>query len=170
MIERKYLAHFIDANKAKIDEDTGLPRGSTRYIRLGKYLESFSEELNAQVEQFKNILGDPVVIVSGYEPSGSVDKYYAEENDPLYTMLENIVLGRLCGEDCRTTCVDAMITVGTTTAIKWAYKEDCYIVVQSFGGDTSGIQIPFQIVKAGNRVDVTSQFTKIDNSNIWTIN
>jgi len=169
VIERKYLAHFIDANKSRVNEETGLPSGSTRYIRLGKYLESYAEEMNAQVEQFKNILGEPVVIVSGYEPSGSVDKFYAEENDPLYTMLENIVLGRLCGEDCRTTCIDAMITVGTKTNITWAYKEDCYIVVQSYGGDTSGIQIPFQIVKAGNRVDVTQKFKKADGSNYWML-
>ena len=69
IVERKYLAHFIDANMVHDGN------GSTNYVRLGKHLESYAEELNPQVEQFKNILGEPVVLFNGYEPQSSVDKY-----------------------------------------------------------------------------------------------
>lgn len=145
IVERKYLAHFIDANMVHDGN------GSTNYVRLGKHLESYAEELNPQVEQFKNILGEPVVLFNGYEPQSSVDKYYAETGDPLYEKLKTIAMERWTGDDCRTTCVDAIISIGTETTIEEAYREDCYIAVQSFGGDTSGVQIPFQIIKAGNR-------------------
>ena len=178
IVERKYLAHFVDANMINtLNASTLLPSGTTNYVRLGKHLEAYSEELNPQIEQHKNILGDPVVIHGGYQPSSSVDTYYAEktgeegDNEPLYDALQRIAVQRLSGENTRTTCVDAMIRVGTETTIEWAYKEDCYIAIQSFGGDTKGVQIPFQLVKAGNRKKVifaksgtTWRITGVDNS------
>lgn len=51
MIERKYLAHFVDAAF-----DTTYTE--TEYVRLGKNLEEYSEELNPDVEITHNILGE----------------------------------------------------------------------------------------------------------------
>ena len=151
ILERKYLAHFIDANMVHDLNSSGLPSGSTNYVRIGKHLESYREDMNPQIEQHQNIIGESVVLHSGYQPSGSVDTFFAEPENDLYKAIEEIAVERLCGDDTRTTCVDAMISVGTEASVEWAYKEDCYIAVQSFGGDTKGVQVPFQIIKAGNR-------------------
>ena len=162
---RKYLAHFIDANMAH-GFSGSYPSGSlTDYFRIGEHLESYAEELNPQVDQRKNILGDTVVVFSGYQPSGSVDTFYAQPGNKLYEAVENIALNRLTDDDCLTTCVDAKISVDDEATVEWAYMELCYIVPQSHGGDTSGIQIPFQIIKAGKRRRVT--FGKSGNK--WSI-
>jgi hypothetical protein len=139
-VERKWLAHYIDASF----------NGTTaKYIRLGEDLEEYSIEMNADTDTKKNILGENSVRVKGYEPQGTVDTYYAYQGDALYTQLESIINERLTGSKLRTTVVDVL--VDSTGAVKWAYKEDVVVVPQSYGGDTAGVNIPFEIHYCGNR-------------------
>lgn len=140
-IERKYLAHFIDASFG----------GQTpNFVRLGKDLEEFIEELNPDVEVKKNILGEQNVVHNGYEVQSEVDPFYAYTGDPLYEQLALIANERKTGDDCKTTKVDVLLNEDGT--VVWAYREDVYVVPNSVGGDTSGVQIPFTVYNAGNRV------------------
>jgi len=140
-IERKYLAHFIDASFG----------GETpNFVRLGKDLEEFIEELNPDVEVKKNILGEQNVVHNGYEVQSEVDPFYAYTGDPLYEQLALIANERKTGDDCKTTKVDVLLNEDGTMV--WAYREDVYVVPNSVGGDTSGVQIPFTVYNAGNRV------------------
>lgn len=143
-IERKYLAHFIDAS---------FNGSATNYVRLGKDLEEYAEELNPDVEVNQNILGEQNVIHNGYEVQSEVDPYYAEEGDPLWDKLQSIANNRSTGTACMTTRVDLLMTASGT--VSWAYREDVYIVPNSLGGDTSGVQIPFTVYNTGNRVPGT---------------
>ena len=68
-IERKWMAHYIDA------AEPGALEGSPNYVRLGKDLEEYSPELSANVEKTRNILGEPRTRVTSYEKSGSVETY-----------------------------------------------------------------------------------------------
>lgn len=139
-LERKYLAHFIDSTFG----------GATpEYFRLGKHLEELNQELNPDVEITKNILGEQSVIHNGYEAQDEIDPYYADTEDPVYEQLLKIANERLTGEDCKTTVVD--VFMDTTGKVTEAWKEDVYVVPKSIGGDTSGVQIPFTIYRAGNR-------------------
>lgn len=139
-IERKYLAHYLDASFG----------GETvNYVRLGKDLEEYNEELNPDVEITRNILGEQNVNHNGYEVQSEVDPFYAYADDPLYEQLETIANERLTGDDCKTTKVDVLLSSDGT--VKWAYREDVYVVPNSVGGDTGGLQIPFTVYNAGNR-------------------
>ena len=150
-IERKYLAHYLDAN---CNPDADASSATVDYQRIGQDLEAFAEELNPQVEIRKNILGEQTVIHNGYEVQSSVEPFYAEEGNALYDKLVEISNNRHNGDECRTTRVEAFfkLSEGNELTCEWAYREDCWIVPQTFGGDTSGIQIPFQILNSGNRV------------------
>lgn len=143
-IERKYLAHYIDAS---------FGADATNYVRLGKDLEEFSEELNPSVEVKKNILGEQTVQHSGYEVQSEVDPYYAYTGDPLFERLAKIANERLTGNDCITTKVDVL--VDDTGKVTWAYREKVWVVPSSVGGDTSGVQIPFTVYAAGDRTEGT---------------
>lgn len=139
-LERKYLAHFIDASFG----------GSTvNYVRLGKDLEEYNEELNPDVEVQKNILGEQNVLHNGYEVQAEVSPYYAYEGDALFEKLCEIANERITGDGCMTTKVDVLLDAEGT--VVWAYREDCYVVPSSVGGDTSGVQVPFTTYNAGNR-------------------
>ena len=150
MIERKYLAHFLDAT---------FNGATANYVRLGKDLEEYNEDLSPDVETSKNILGETSVRHNGYDVSADVEPFYAEYSDALTTKLFEIANGRKTGDACKTTMVDVLMsapgTEGGTPTVIWAYKEDVYVIPTSVGGDTSGVQIPFTIHKAGNRVSVT---------------
>lgn len=142
-IERKYLAHFIDAGFGT----------DINYIRLGKDLEEFGEELNPDVEVAKNILGEQNVRHSGYEVQSEVEPFYAYDDDPLFQQLSKIANERLTGDDCKTTKVDVLLSADGD--VVWAYREDVYVIPNSIGGDTTGVQIPFTVYNAGNRVKGT---------------
>lgn len=143
-IERKYLAHYIDASF----------NGTTKnYVRIGKDLEEYNEELNPDVEIQKNILGEQNVIHNGYEVQSDVDPFYAYENDPLFTKLAAIANERQTGTGCLTTKVDVLLSSSGSQV--WAYREDVWVIPNAVGGDTSGVQIPYTIYSAGNRVSGT---------------
>lgn len=152
MIERKYLAHYIDGAFDK-------SYAAAAYVRLGKDLEEYSEELNPDVTTAKNILGENSVRVNGYEVSSSVDPFYYDYDDSLSEKIMDIAMNRTTGDGCKTTTVDVLLKPGATAddepEVVWAWREDCYVVPESVGGDTSGVQIPFTIHRAGNRVKGT---------------
>ena len=147
-VERKYLAHFIDSSFG-----TEAPT----YIRLGKDLEEYNIEMNPDSETKKNILGENSTTVKGYEPTSSVDTYYAYEGDSLFEHLAEIINNRETGSSLKTTVVDVL--VDGTGKVTWAYKEDVIVIPQSMGGDTSGVQIPFEVKYNGNRQKGTWDIT-----------
>lgn len=143
-IARKYLAHFIDASfNAK----------QPNYVRLGKDLEEYAEELNPDLQVKKNILGEQVVNHNGYEVSSEVDPYYADSDDPITERLMQIANERLTGEECVTTKVDVLLAADGS--VVWAYREDCFVVPNSIGGGTDGVVIPFTVTNCGGRVKGT---------------
>lgn len=158
-IERKCLAHFIDS---EFNVDPTKANATFNYVRLGQDLEAFAMEMNPQVETRKNILGEQNVVHNGYETSSAVDTFYAYEGEPLFERLAEIANERLTGDDCRTSRVDALFHLDESKNLvcDWAYREDCWVIPQSIGGDTSGVQIPFQILDAGNRVAGTATYDK----------
>lgn len=143
-IERKYLAHFIDASFGADSPD---------YILLGKDLEEYNEELNPNVEVKNNILGEQTVAHNGYEVQSEVEPYYAGYDDPLFETLSDIANERKTGDACKTTKVDVLTKTDGT--VVWAYREDVVVIPNSIGGDTSGVQIPFTVYNAGNRIKGT---------------
>ena len=140
-MERKYLAHYLDADFGET---------TPNYVRLGKDLESYSEELNPQVDVRRNILGEQNVIHNGYQVQSTAEPFYADQDDDLFDPIANIANNRLTGEDCKTTRVEVLLDEEGNQI--WCYREDCWVVPNSVGGDTSGVQLPFNVYNAGNRV------------------
>lgn len=151
MKERKLMAHFIDASM----------NGTTAaYVRLGDDLEEYNIDLNPSVTQFKNILGESKVRNEGYEVSSSVSPYYYTDDDTLAEAVMAIANGRITGSGCETTVIDVLIDDDDSTMTTCAaYKENVKIVPQSMGGDTSGVQIPFQVYYNGSRTAGTFNMT-----------
>ena len=148
-IQRKYMAHFIAVGE--------------NYIRLGKDLEEYSPELSAQVEKTQNILGQTSVSIVGYEKTASVEPYFAEVGDPLFEKLQAIIDGDLTLDDCKASMVEVKLWEGEGASYP-AIREDCFIEVTSYGGDTQGYQIPFTIhytgIKESGTFDLnTKKFT-----------
>lgn len=141
-IERKYMAHYINTA-------TGVEEAA--YVRLGKDLEEYAPEMSAEVEKKKNILGETSVSLTSYEKSGSVEPYYAEKEDPLFERLQAIIDGGLVLDDCNTDVVEVKLWETETGGSFPAIREKAVIEVSSYGGDSTGYQIPFNIHYTGEK-------------------
>lgn len=141
-IERKYMAHFIDASFGGENE---------AWWRLGKDLEEFNVELNPDTETSKNIIGESTFKHNGYEVSAEADPYYANDEDEIFEKLQQIVDERLTGDGCKTKALEVHLWKGNETSGFEAYRQECYVIPNSYGGDTSGYQIPFSVYYTGTR-------------------
>lgn len=158
MLERKYLAHYIDAAFDLTGE-------ATNYVRLGKNLEELSVEMNPNVEINANILGENDAKLTGYEMSASVSPYYVSHDEALSEKLMEIIDNELTGDACKTTVVDVWLKPSDTPdappVVVKAIRREVVVAVQSYGGDTSGVQIPFDLSGATNRTkgmfDITTK-------------
>ena len=118
-------------------------------MRLGKDLEEYSPELSANVEKKTNILGNETVSIDSYQKQGEVAPYYAEKDDPLFTKLQAIIDGDLVLDDLKTDIVEVKLWETESSGAYPAVKEECYVEVSSYGGDTTGYQIPFNVHYTG---------------------
>ena len=142
-IERKYMAHFINAAKEGAE---------AVFERLGQDLEEFSPEMAAQVETKKNILGESSVLISGYEKTAAVEPFYAQPGSALFERLQEIIDDDLVLDDLKAEVVDVKLWEGDETGAYPAVKETVFLEITSYGGDTTGYQIPFTIHYTGEKV------------------
>lgn len=143
-IERKYLAHFINT----------AAEGEAVYERLGKDLEEFSPELSAQVETKKNILGESSVVISGYEKTAAVETYYADADSALFQRLQGILDEGKVLEDLKADVVEVKLWEPGENGYP-AIREEVYIEITGYGGDTTGYQIPFTLHFTGAKTKGT---------------
>lgn len=142
-IARKYMAHFLDSTFG----------GTTpAWYRIGEDLEEYNVELNPDTEVKKNILGNTTFNHNGYEPSADSDPFYARVGDALFTKLQNIVDTQATDDTCKTSALEVHLWDGDAENGYVAYKQDCYVVPTSYGGDTSGYQIPYSVNYVGDKV------------------
>ena len=135
--------------------DTTFGGTTPNWYLVGKDVEDMSIELNPDVETKKNILDETTVNDNGYEPSISVDTYYANPSDgEFYTKIKNIAMNRLTGDECKTKVLE--VVVDKTTSPYDAWIEDAVIKPQSYGGPQGGISIPYNVHFDGNRVQGTA--------------
>ncbi len=141
-IERKYLAHYINAAP---DEAVAV------YERLGTDLEEYSPEMSAQVETKENILGERSVAITGYEKTAAVEPYYADSGSPLFSYLQRIIDGDLTMSSLKTDVVEVKLWEDLIDNGFPAVREEVYIEVTGYGGDTTGYQIPFTLHYTGRK-------------------
>lgn len=152
-IERKYMGHFLDTAFIPDKNSTATPS----WYRIGEDLEEYNVDLNPDTEVVKNILGTTKFNHNGYEPSADADPFYARVGDPLFAKLQDIVDNRHQGDQCKTSALEVHLwenSSGSTTSFV-AYRQFCYCVPSSYGGDTSGYQIPFTVNYVGDRIKGT---------------
>ena len=149
-LERKAFATYIDASFGS---------GAASWFLIGKDIEEMSVELNPDTETVKNILGETSVRDNGYEPSMTADPYYANPDDSIYPKLKEIALNRLKGDGCKTKILEVIINPSDSGSHE-AYTEDVIIKPQSYGGDTSGFAIPFDVLFDGNRKKGTATISE----------
>lgn len=148
--ERKLMAHLIN----------GTPNTeSPTWERIGADLEELNIEMNAEVETTANILGETSVKLAGYQPQASIEPYYADPDTALSKLVQGIVDGRKMLDEAKTDVLEVHLWEGDSSTGFTAYKESAIIEIVSYGGDTTGYQIPFNLHYLGDRVKGTYNMT-----------
>jgi len=145
-VKRQFMAHFINAAE---------PGGTATYERLGKDLEEYNVEMNANVDAKNNILGETSVILDSYQPQANVEPYYAVVESALFDRLQGIIDKRQTLDELKTDVIEVHLWESPTAGKYTAYREEAIIEVSSYGGDTTGYQIPFNIHYTGERTKGT---------------
>ena len=141
-LERKAYMTFIDS--------TFKTSGNPTWFLIGKDFEELTVELNPDTETITNILGETSVKDNGYSPEMDADPYYANTDDAIYEKIKDIAMKRLTGDACKTRILEVIVedTEGPTYE---AHMENVIVKPQSYGGDTSGFSIPFNVMFDGGR-------------------
>jgi hypothetical protein len=144
-LERKWYAQFVT------------PPGEVEaWSVLGIDNDDLKKELSPQTETKKNVLGETAFNHNGFEVEVSVEPYYADKGSSLYTALSKIALEESYGStDCIGKYAEVIFdanTAGTSVFTGVAYIQDAWIIPQSIGGDTSGVQIPFKLNPVGPKI------------------
>ena len=121
---------------------------------IGDDIEEMSVELNPDTEQKKNILGQTKTKDNGYETSMDADPFYADPDKKLYPKIRDIALGRLKGDACKTLMLEVFVE-DTEATTHTAYVREVLVKPQSYGGDTGGLNFPFNVSEDGASVKGT---------------
>lgn len=142
-LNREALAHYLDTT-------FGRDMGKADWEVIGDDIEEMSVELNPDTETKKNILGKTSVTDNGYEPSMDADPFYADPSKKLYPKIREIALDRLKGDKCKTLMLEVIVE-DTDAPNHLAYVQEVMVKPQSYGGDTSGVNFPFNVMENGDR-------------------
>ena len=129
------------------------------WFKVGKSLSSLTVDLSPDVSTEKNIFDEVFSTDNGYSPQASVDPYYANPEDAIYTKLKDIAMNRLLGDACKTKIMEVVVDTDDPSANTFdAWTEDVLIKPTSTGGDTSGFAIPFNVFFDGNRTAGSARY------------
>lgn len=125
--------------------------GSTPEWELqGDRIEDMSIAMNPNIETVEDVTGVSVTTLDKYEEQTSVEPYYAKRDSKMAAILYNIVRNRKTLSEVERTFMCVNIFAGSDGSFD-AWTQKCIIAVQSFGGNTKGLQIPYQIHWTGER-------------------
>lgn len=124
--------------------------GSAVYYLIGKGIDELSVSMNGTFEQKKDIIGNVTTSDTGYQPQVGVEPYHADPEDSIYEFLKDIAMNRKSGDECKVKMLEVLIE-DTVDEQHDAWEEDAKIEITSYGGDTSGLGINFNIWADGNR-------------------
>lgn len=122
---------------------------------IGDKVEEMSLEMNPNIETTTDITGNTTTTLDKYEVQTSVSPMRAKKESKLFAVLYDIVKNEKTLSDVERNflCVNVFDSTGegeTTTYAAWIQKG--VIAVQSFGGGTAGLDIPFNIHWVGKKI------------------
>ena len=140
----------IKREEFKLFADVGASSTPEWELQGGR-IEDMSLEMNPNVETVTDVTGVTETTLDKYEKQTSVSPYYAKRNNKMSAWLYNVVRDEKTLSDVEKTFCVVNIFAGSDGAYD-AWTQKGVVAVQSFGGDTKGLQIPYNIHWIGEKV------------------
>ena len=145
-IKRELFKTFINCTPSET---------TAAYQVLGDDLEELNIEMSANVTRTSNILGENAITIDRYEKTASIEPYKADSSSALFTFLKGIIDAEKTLDELKTDVVHVDVFGTATSGAYPAYKEEVFVEITSYGGNTEGFQIPFNIHFTGKRTKGT---------------
>ena len=140
----------IKREEFKLFADVGASSAPEWELQGGR-IEDMSLEMNPNVETVTDVTGVTETTLDKYEKQTSVSPYYAKRDSKMAAWLYNVVRDEKTLSDVEKTFCVVNIFAGSDGAYD-AWTQKGVVAVQSFGGDTKGLQIPYNIHWIGEKV------------------
>lgn len=124
----------------------------------GDRIEELSLEMNPNVETVTDVTGVTATTLDKYEEQTSVEPYYAKRESKLFAWLYSVVRDKKTLTDVEKTFCCVNIFAGSEGQYD-AWTQKAIVAVQSYGGNTKGLQIPYNIHWIGERTYGTAAIT-----------
>lgn len=142
-IKRAEFKLFVDVSEAG---DGSLPEWEI----IGKKIEDLSLEMHPNVETMTDVTGNVETTLDKYEKQTSVSPYYARRESKMAAWLYNVVREERTLSDVERTFLCVNIFAGADGSFD-AWTQRAIVAVQSYGGNTKGLQIPYNIHWIGEK-------------------
>lgn len=147
---------YIKREEFKIFADASAADASTPEWELqGDKNEDLSLELNPNVETITDVTGVTTTVLDKYEEQTSVGTYRAKRDSKFGAILYDIVKEKKILSDVERTFLCVNLFSGTEGKYD-AWTQNAVVAVQSYGGDTKGLNIPYNIHWTGARTHGTA--------------
>lgn len=145
---------YIKRKEFMVFADVAATSGTAEWELIGDKVEEMSLEMNPNVETVTDITGNTSTTLDKYEVQTSVSPMRAKKESKLFAILYDIVKEEKTLSDVERTflCVNVFDVTGegeTATYAAWTQKG--VVAVQSYGGSTAGLDIPFNIHWSGEK-------------------
>jgi len=122
---------------------------------IGSGVEDLSIALNPNVETVVDVTGAVTTTLDRYEEQTDVTPMRAKRESKLFAILYDIIKNRKTLSDVEHTflCVNVFDVVSDGVYAAWIQKG--VVAVQSYGGNTQGLDIPFNIHWIGEKIHGT---------------
>ena len=134
-IQRKMVMHFVNV------ETTDKPE----WERIGKGIEELTREMNNNVESTTDITGETDVEVTLGNQTTSVEPFKARRESKLFQKLYQIYTDDLELSDVEMDFLEVSVFDEISDGVYAAIKQKGAVDLKSFGGPTTGVEMPFDV-------------------------
>ena len=130
--------------------DVSAGGGSPEWELIGDKIEELAITMNPNVATVTDVTGNTSTTLDKYEPTTSAEPFMAKRDSKLFGVLYDIVREEKTLSDVERLfcCVSVFDKDGDKYA---AWTQKGIVAVQSFGGDTTGLSVPFEVHWVGGK-------------------
>lgn len=159
---------YIKREKFKLFADVSTGDASEPKWELqGNKVEDLSLELNPNVQTSTDVTGETTTTLDKYETQTSVEPYPARAESEFFPILYDIVKYEKTLSDVERPFLCVNIFAGADGSYD-AWTQNAVIAVQKYGGDTSGLALPYTLHWTGSRTYGTATYDAKSKKAVFT--
>ena len=145
LIPRKEFMHFVNVGTTAEPE----------WELLGEGIEELSREMNNNVETTTDILGNTNTTVTKGNQVSSFDPFKCRKDSKLFAKLYEIYTDDKELSDCEMEFLEVSVFDKVSDGVYNAVKQTGAVDLKSVGGDTTGLDMPFDVNYIGSKTKGT---------------